>query len=72
MSDLSIFLVTGTCYNGVQEESTPLIFERYVAAETFADAIPKVEALKPAPYPETHFLDSIHAEWKPDLEDIIQ
>jgi hypothetical protein len=55
-------------------ESTPQPRTRMVRADTFAEAIAKIEAdyFSKLELPAEHYVTDCHAEWRPDLEDIIE
>jgi hypothetical protein len=65
--DLSIFQVTVTAYD---HEGTSDVQSRYVKAEDFPEAITK--AMNAIPVKDGYFVIDAHAEWMPDLEDIIE
>jgi hypothetical protein len=73
MSDLSVFEVT-VVTDANDNESKPRTHTRMVRAETFAEAIAKVEAdfFSKLELPANHYVTDVHAEWRPDLEDIIE
>jgi len=67
MSDLSIFQVTVTSCNA---EGTTDTNARYVRAEDFDQAIRKF--LDTLSVQEGYFITDAHAEWFPEMEDIIE
>lgn len=67
MSDLSIYQIKAVAQT---VEGMPETISRYVRAENFAHAIEK--ALDNIQFPQDFFLTDVHAEWMPDLEDIIE
>jgi hypothetical protein len=73
MSDLSVFQVTVTSYPA-ETDGKAHTDSRYVRAATFAEAIGKIETdfFSKLKLPERHFVMDVHAEWMPDLEDIIE
>jgi hypothetical protein len=73
MSDLSVFEVT-VVSDGNENESKPRTDSRIVRAATFAEAIGKIEAdfFSKLSLPANHYVTDVHAEWRPDLEDIIE
>jgi hypothetical protein len=73
MSDLSVFEVTVVTDTNTNE-STPHTHTRMVRAETFAEAISKIEAnfFEKLNLPADNYVTDCHAEWRPDLEDIIE
>jgi hypothetical protein len=73
MDDLSIFEVT-VVTDANENESKPETHTRMVRAATFAEAIAKIEAdfFSKLSLPANHYVTDVHAEWRPDLEDIIE
>jgi hypothetical protein len=69
----SIFEVT-VVYDANTNESKQQTHTRMVRAETFAEAIAKIEAgfFSKLELPADHYVTDVHAEWRPDLEDIIE
>lgn len=69
----SIFEVT-VVTDANTNESTPRTHTRMVRAETFAEAIAKIEAdfFSKLELPADNYVTDVHAEWRPDLEDIIE
>jgi hypothetical protein len=73
MSDLSVFEVT-VVTDANDNESKPETHTRMVRAATFFEAIGKIEAdfFSKLKLPENRYVTDVHAEWRPDLEDIIE
>jgi hypothetical protein len=69
----SIYEVT-VVYDANTNEATPQTQTRMVRANTFAEAISKIEAdfFSKLELPAEHYVTDCHAEWRPDLEDIIE